>query len=130
MVTARVPGAGRGQGGGRPKREGPVELVQLRLSPQAANALREGARVLGVPVWQLAEDLILAGAPKVPAGPRHPPEALRIAEQIGAFLEGAGDRAAAVQAVQRAWRQAFALAQHAAPVGTPGADPTARASSE
>ncbi len=113
MAIAKNPGAGRGAGGGRPRREGEVEEVRLRLSPQVAGQLRDLAEARGVPAWRLVEDLV-SQAPKGVPGmetPSLPPAALEIAKEAAAFLAAQEDRGAALAALRRAWSQALALAQ-------------------
>ena len=137
MVVAKNPGAGRGAGGGRPRRESEVEEVRLRLSPQAAAQLRDLAEARGVPAWRLVEDLV-GQAPKGVAemetpsafqmhevkkdtleseGGRVsnailPQEVLEIAAEAAAFLAAQEDLSAALAALRRAWDRARAIAVH------------------
>jgi hypothetical protein len=95
----------------------------LRLSPHTAELLRAAAVAGKVPAWRVVERAILAahdgtsGAEASPAAPESgsaaqllPPEALEIAQECAAFLDAQVDRAAAVKALRRAWKQAVALA--------------------
>ena len=115
VAVAKNPGSGQGQGGGRPKREGArVRVAGLDLSPRAAELLRAAVEAGKVPAWQVVERAILA-ALDGPGGSNPtplPPEALEIAAEVAAFLEGQEDRPAAVAALRRAWKQALALARH------------------
>ena len=113
MATAKNPGAGRGKGGGRPRRESDVEEVRLRLSPLAAEQLRTRRRPRDS-AWQVVERLVLAPAKaaRQADGAPFPPEVQEIARQAVAFLDAAADRRAAVRALRRSWKQALILANH------------------
>lgn len=106
MAVAKNPGTGQGRGGGRPRREGAVEMVHLRLTPEAADMLRAIAEVQGIPAWQVVERLVLDGPPA------WPPEITAIATEAVAFLEAAEDRSAALRALRRSWKQTLILARH------------------
>jgi hypothetical protein len=115
MVVAKNPGVGQGRGGGRPRREEPVQKVQLRLSPHAAELLRAAALAEKIPPWALVERTIIAalgGAEGPVATQPLSPEALEIAGECTAFLQAQEDRRAAVRALRRAWAQALSLAHH------------------
>ena len=120
MAVAKNPGIGQGRGGGRPRgKTREVEIVQLRLSPHAAELLRSLADQGKVPAWQVVETAILAahaiaGVPAPTPGQSLAPEAQEIAQEAAAFLEAAADRPAALKALRRAWKQALALAQREA----------------
>ena len=126
MAVAKNPGVGQGRGGGRPKgkasergEERTVKLVQLRLSPRAVELIQAAAEAGKVRPWRVVELAILATLDPPPAGnvatPEQalgqalPPEALEIAHECAAFLEGQEDRAAALKVLRRAWKQALAL---------------------
>ena len=114
MVKAKHPGIGRGRGGGRPKREGArVRIAGLDLSPQAAGLLRAAVEAEHTPAWAVVERALLEAldAPADPGAATVPPEALEIAQEATAFLEGQEDRPAAVAALRRAWRWSMAMAQ-------------------
>lgn len=116
MVVAKSPGAGQGKGGGRPRREGAVEEVRLRLSPGAAELLRAGAEARGVSTWRLVEDLVQeilgAGGEQKTAPEPWAPLVLEIAEEAAAFLKEAPTPRAGARALRRAWGQAVLLARH------------------
>jgi hypothetical protein len=127
MALTKNPGIGQGRGGGRPRREEPVQKVQLRLSPHAAELLHAAAMADKVPPWALVERVILAaldGAPSPPPAPPLPPEAQEIAQEVAAFLETAEDRIRAVETLRRAWAQAIALARHDLAQPKPGCGST------
>ena len=123
MAVAKNPGAGQGRGGGRPKgkasEERDTKPVQLRLSPQVVELIRAAAEAGKVRPWRVVELAILAAhggapGPETSTAPAKalPPVALEIAHECAAFLEDQVDRAAALRALRRAWKQALALARH------------------
>ena len=83
MVVAKNPGVGRGRGGGRPRgkvRE--ADLVQLRLSPRAAELLWAAAEAQDLFPWQVVENAPAdaqggpgdrSGGRRLPGGPGEPP---------------------------------------------------------
>ena len=126
MAVAKNPGIGQGRGGGRPKgtaretgQEREVKPVQLRLSPRAVELIQAAAEAGKVRPWQVVERAILAilaaldapmgGTSAAPPAPPLPMEAMEIAQECAAFLEGQEDRPAALEALRRAWKQALAL---------------------
>lgn len=116
MVYPKNPGIGRGKGGGRPKRQDPVEMLNLRLTPPVVEQLRVAAEAQGVPVWQVVERMVLQGsaAPDTSAGtarPDLPPLALEIAQEAADFLAQAEDPEHAGKALRRWWRLALAKAE-------------------
>ena len=133
MVVAKNPGVGRGRGGGRPKgKTRDVELLQLRMSPHAADLIRAAAEAGKVPAWRVVELAILAThdgtrepSADVPAAPPPalPPEAQEVAQECAAFLDAHVNRPAALAALRRAWKQALALAAHELKART-GVEPT------
>ena len=122
MVVAKNPGVGRGRGGGRPKgKTRDVELLQLRMSPHAADLIRAAAEAGKVPAWRVVELAILAAhdGPRAPstdstatAPTSLPPEAQEIAQEAAAFMDAHVNCPAALAALRRAWKQALALAAH------------------
>jgi len=115
MVVAVHPGVGQGRGGGRPRREGDIEVMHLRLSPSAADRLRTLAKVYGMPAWHVVEWLVLAEPnPKADMEDFRAlaPEVREIAKESAAFLEAQADRPAAVKVLRRAWKQTLVLAHH------------------
>ena len=115
VAVAKNPGVGQGKGGGgnRPKRENMVR-VNARLSAEAASLLDIYAKANVLPLWRVLDDLvkIALGGPKPLTLPELPPEAQEIAQECAAFLEAQENRAAALKALRRAWKQALALAHH------------------
>jgi hypothetical protein len=105
VVTAKNPGAGRGKGGGRPKRD-EVEEMRLRLSPPAAALLKAHAEAAKLPVWRVVDDLVMVAlggqAPPAPLPPL-PPLALEVARNVAAFLARHEGKAEAPQALRMAW---------------------------
>lgn len=113
MAVAKHPGVGRGQGGGRPRREGAsVRVAGLDLSPGAADLLRAAVAAEKVPAWVVVEKALLATLGGVACDAPLPPEALEIAQEATAFLRDYDDRPAAVEALRRTWMEALALARH------------------
>jgi hypothetical protein len=115
MVYPKNPGIGRGKGGGRPRRQDPVEMLNLRLTPQTVETLRAAAETQGVPVWQVVEHLVLQGPPTqdiagTTAGPELPPVALKIAQDAADFLAQADDPEYAAKTLLEWWRSALAKA--------------------
>jgi len=135
MAVAKNPGVGQGRGGGRPKgkaskpnrpqAEREVKPVQLRLTAHAVELVQAAAEAGKVRPWRVVELAILAALDAPPAAregsgahvdesapPPVPPEVQEITQECTAFLETQRDRAAAVKALRRAWKQALALARH------------------
>ena len=130
MVVAKNPGAGQGRGGGRPKgkpsEERDTKAVQLRLSPHVADLIRAAAEAGKVRPWRVVELAILAmaeagnpitvitpePADRAQDGPPLAPDVLEIAGECAAFLDAQVNRAAALKALRRAWKQSLALARH------------------
>jgi hypothetical protein len=90
-------------------------MLQLRMSPQAAELIRAAAVAGKVPAWRVVELAILAAHGRDPgpaAEPQLPPEAQEIVQECAAFLDAQEDRPAALAALRRAWRQTLTLANH------------------
>jgi len=115
MGTTKQSGIGQGKGGGRPRREGKTGLM-VELPTRTAELLKAHAEATGLPVWRVIDDLVLVALDGQVPPPEPPPKlaplALKLAQEVTAFLACHENPQAASKALRKAWERAILLADH------------------